>query len=129
MNRQYSRKPLVLYLDVLEQTSQELLGHLGDISEHGMMFISQRVFSIGQRLIIAIRLPNNDDFAQSMIQAQVEVRWTQPNLNPRLTCIGCQFLQLNPTDLPLIKKIGDFIGFDASVDVQRVAHDQPNEKN
>jgi len=122
VNRQYSRKPLVLYLDVLEQASQKLLGHLGDISEHGMMFISQGTFPIGQRISLAIRLPNSDDFGQPMIEALVEVRWTKPNLNPRLTCIGCQFLQLNSADLPLIKKIGDFIGFDASVDVHRVAH-------
>ncbi|OUD13336.1 PilZ domain-containing protein [Thioflexithrix psekupsensis] len=120
-SRQCQRKPLVLYLDVLALPSHELLGHLGDISARGMMFVALQTFQVGDTLEIAIRLPQNDEFNQLCIKATIQVRWIQPNLNPRLSCIGCEFLQLDPTDLPLIQKIGDFIGFDASVDVHRVA--------
>jgi hypothetical protein len=111
----------VLYLDVLALPDHELLGHLGDISETGMMFITQQHFKIGTQLNVAIRLPNNSDFNKPSIEASIIVRWTQPNLNPRLTCVGCQFEHLNADNLPLIQKIGDFIGFDASIDVHRVA--------
>lgn len=121
-HRQCNRKHLVLYLDVLALPSHQLLGHLGDLSVTGMMFISQQIFELGQTLDIAIRLPQSDEFNKLCIKAKIQVRWIQPNLNPRLTCVGCEFLELDVADLPLIQKIGDFIGFDASVDVHRVAH-------
>ncbi|WP_062152892.1 PilZ domain-containing protein [Beggiatoa leptomitoformis] len=115
------RKHLFLYLDVFDKTNNQLLGYLGDISEQGLMFISQTQIMPDQLLNIRIELPENlQEMNKMCIDAQVKTRWTEPNINPQLNCIGCQFIDLDAEYIPVIQQITELLTFDEDFEIKRV---------
>ncbi|ALG67606.1 PilZ domain-containing protein [Beggiatoa leptomitoformis] len=107
-----TRKNLLFYLDVLEKDSEELLGHLGDISDSGIMLITSYTMPLGESRDIIIKLPDIEEFTKQTIEAEVEIRWSRPDANPEFNCVGCLFLNLAPENKPLIKKVQEVLGFD-----------------
>lgn len=118
--RHYLRRPLFLFLDVLECSSKQLLGHLGDVSVGGIMFITAQPLSINQVKDIYIKVESLDEVPDKLIEVQVQTRWIKPNLNPKWYCVGCHFLNVNPNDLIVIDKLGKLLGFDNDFTVYRV---------
>ncbi|EIJ42398.1 PilZ domain-containing protein [Beggiatoa alba B18LD] len=115
------RRHLFLYLDVINRKNNELLGYLGDISEQGLMFISQLNINPDQLLDIRIEMPENVQYIDKpYLDIQVKTRWSEPNINPQLNCIGCQFVEFDKKDLPLIHQITDLLTFDEGFEIKRV---------
>lgn len=115
MEHKYSqrlpRKKLVIYLDVLDQHTHALLGHLGDISKEGLMIITDQPLAIDGVKDISIQLHDLEGFSQKTLDCQVEERWAKPDVNPKILCIGCEFINISAKDLPLIRRIQDVLGF------------------
>jgi c-di-GMP-binding flagellar brake protein YcgR len=105
------RKPLLFYLDIIEQHTHMRLGHLGDISKNGIMIITEKHVPFNSIKNISIQLPDFKEFAKKFIEVQVEIRWMKPDDNPNLYCIGCRFVNINPDDLPLIEQVQEALGF------------------
>jgi hypothetical protein len=105
------RKHLLFYLEIIDQHTQELVGHLGDISTNGIMIIAEKPIIFNKIKDISIKLPDFEEFSKRSIDAQVEIRWMKPDTNPSLHCIGCRFLNLTPGDLPLIEQVQEVLGF------------------
>lgn len=118
--RHYLRWPLFLFLDVLERSSKQLLGHLSDVSVDGMMFITAQPLSTNQIKDVYIQVESLDEIPDKLIEVQVQTRWVKPNLNPKWYCVGCHFLRVNPNDLILIDKLGKTLSFDNDSTVYRV---------
>lgn len=119
-DRREPRHYLCVYLDVIDLYTNRLLGSMGDISRTGVMFISEKPLPLNHLLDIRILLPEADEFPKKFIEAQVETRWTKPNINPQWHCIGCCFIKINQEDLSIIDKIGEYFGFTPHFEVQRV---------
>ncbi|EIJ43619.1 PilZ domain-containing protein [Beggiatoa alba B18LD] len=107
-----TRKNLLFYLDVYEKDSEELLGHLGDISDTGIMLITSYTMPLGETREIIIKLPEDEEFSDRTIEADVEIRWSRPDVNPEFNCVGCLFTHIAPKYKPLIKKVQEVLGFD-----------------
>lgn len=107
-----TRKHLLFYLDVVNQQTQELLGHLGDISKDGIMILAQKPILFNKIKDISIRLPNFEEFSKKTIDVQVEIRWMKPDANPSIHRIGCHFIKLNPEDIPIIEQVQEVLGFE-----------------
>ncbi len=134
-HRHHHRKHLALYLDIIDQRTGRLLGHLSDISIHGFMFVSQKAFAINERRTILLKLPDNEELwidakdlvyplpetilhflVQRVIEAEIEIRWI--NQHASLNCVGCEFRNISEQALLLIQHLVEHIGFDASVMVK-----------
>lgn len=111
-HRHGRRKNLFLYLDIIDRHNGHLLGHVGDLSEDGLLIISEHKLAVGTQLDVQIKLPDGEGFSKTRLDLSVEVRWAKPDLNPDLQCIGCQFTKLDENDLPLIEQVAQLLSFD-----------------
>jgi len=108
-NRRSVRKALFLYLDVFDKRSNELLGHLGNLSEGGLMLLANKPI-LNRIKHLRIRLPNDKediDFEKEFIDVKVEICWTEPDPNPNIHRIGCRFLKVSHADLTIIEELID----------------------
>lgn len=85
--RKHPRHRPVLYLKVFKQGGDELIGHLVDISEQGLMLVTEKPFEKGQTLALAFT-PPEETGAREPISFQAEVRWCRPEANPELYDVG-----------------------------------------
>lgn len=106
------RKNLLFYLEIYNQHSGELLGHLGDISDTGLMIIGETPLTLNKILDLNIRLPDLEEFTESGLEVRVETRWTRPDNNPDFHCTGCLLIDIAPEDEPIIDQIQDVLGLD-----------------
>lgn len=107
-----ARKNLLFYLEIYNQHSGELLGHLGDISDSGLMIIGERPLTLNKTLDLNIRLPDLEEFTEAGLEVRVETRWTHPDNNPEFHCTGCLLIDIAPEDEPIIDQIQDVLGLD-----------------
>ena len=118
-NRNADRQALVVYFEVLDRENDESLGYLADLSRSGLMFVSAAQFDPSDRLSLRIAIPGSHS-TSSHVDADVEVRWTRPNINPDLACVGCRFTGIDEDDLAeLIASTRD-VSFGPEFDVSRV---------
>ena len=120
-DRQTERLALVMYLDVTDAETGSLLGHLGDISPEGMMYLSQSPAPLGKTRQVRIELPDMDGISAQTLTVTVETRWNKPNINPEWHCNGCRFVDLDSSLLPLIEKVAHKLSFGKNIEVNRVA--------
>lgn len=120
--RRAQRTPLVTYLEVHERETGTVLGLVGDISLSGLMFISTNSVELERQIAVSIQLPY-EHFAEETLDVDITTCWIRPNLNPKLHCIGCQFLNLTDTQAELVTSIGKRLGFSEEFAVSRVSHD------
>lgn len=122
-HRRDARAALVLYLDVIDVDSAKLLGHLGDISAHGMMFLSTEPIAINQLKNVLIEVPEMGNVTAQTLHMRIETMWCKPNINPEWHCIGCRFVEIDADLLPVIEQISKNLSFGSEVEVTRVAYD------
>ena len=72
---------------VYEGATEEISGHLPDLSIHGMFIPTPRVFPIGSVLKVRFRLPRSN----FQVKVRAEVRHCVPGSG-----VGVEFLQLPP---------------------------------
>jgi len=89
--RRHARHQPVLYLKVFQQPGDRLVGHLVDISEQGIMLVSEQAIEIGERLSLAF-LPPVDAGSAEPVEFEAEVRWCRPDANPELRSLGLRVL-------------------------------------
>lgn len=106
-----TRKHLLFYLDILDLHTGQLLGHLGDISLDGLMMITDHPMRLNQVRDVLIKLPDGEGLTASSIEAEVEVRWTRPDMNPNLHRIGCRFLKISSQNRELIEQVEKLLGW------------------
>ena len=110
-NTHPERKNLLFYLDVVDLESNQVIGHLGDISLDGMLIISEQTLPLESRYHIHIKLPPDENLGAEVIDLQIETRWSKPDVNPTLQCIGCRFVEISPTNEDLIERVEAILGW------------------
>ncbi len=111
-HRTKQRKHVFLYLDIYDRETGRLMGHLGDISNEGLMIIAPQPLPLHISREIRIRLPE-DEFSKAFIDLEIQTRWTAPDVNPDLHCTGCLFVDISPEDEALVEAVGKLLSFDS----------------
>ncbi|ALG67794.1 PilZ domain-containing protein [Beggiatoa leptomitoformis] len=106
-----NRRHLFLYLDIVNLATQELIGHLGDISKEGILIITDKPLTMHGIYHIRIKLPEDENISKPFLDVTVEVRWEKPDINPKLQLVGCHFVTIEPDDLYLIDDVSEVLGF------------------
>ena len=85
----------VIYLKVFEQDSGNLIGRVVDISDRGLMLVTDQPMESGSRLHLRFH-PPQDWQAPEPVLFEAEVRWSRPEANPDLHDVGLVVVDPSP---------------------------------
>ncbi len=108
--RKLERRHLIYYLRVFDRDTNELLGHLIDISPQGIMIMSEEPLETNKHFKLRMDLPV-EIFEKSEIEFNAESRWTKKDVNPQFYDTGFYITDLSYADGRLIEKLIDDYGF------------------
>lgn len=99
--RQDDRWYLVFYLRVFDGMSRKIFGHLVDISENGIMVISDSAVEANEDYRLRMSLPNQLNDRNEIVFSATS-RWCKRDANPDFYLIGFQIHDIEPTTRDLI---------------------------
>ena len=88
-------------LDVIEQTSGDLIGYTGNVHHEGMMLVSQFQPALFLDIPIWIDVPEINE----KIPLVINGKWSQTNKNSDLYGTGCQLVESSPETICNIKEL------------------------
>jgi hypothetical protein len=108
--RHLKRRNLSYYLPVIDNSNQEVLGHLVDISSNGLMMDSKK--PIPTELVFTLRLDLMEDLANKpFIEFVARSKWCRPDsIQPYLFNAGFQIVNISPEDIEIVKRIAEKYG-------------------
>lgn len=108
--RKIKRKYLLYYGRVYDERAQTLLGHLVDITQLGLMLLSEQPFPVGVTQQIKLEV-TNDIAEQPYLNLTVKSIWCEPDVDPNHFNIGFEILAPTPDDERVIQMIIESYGF------------------
>jgi hypothetical protein len=106
--RNFKRWQLIFYLRVFDQDTGSLLGHIIDISEGGMMLISEQPLPIDQMFRLYLEVPQ-DTGPRQHIEFEALSLWSKNDINPDFYDTGFRIIRLTPYALGQLRLlIADF---------------------
>jgi len=94
--RKHDRRDSIFYLKVFDQQTDELVGHIVDISEQGIMLVTKQPMEAGQRRAFRMHLPDPVESDNLTVDFEAESRWCQPEANPDLYDVGFEVIDPSP---------------------------------
>ena len=104
--RQRRRWELVFYLRIFDQSNGALLGHVIDISEDGLMLLSEVPIEINKDFDLTLEMPASDDGDNKKISFKARSIWQSKDTNPDLVDTGFQLID---PDIESVEAIQDLI--------------------
>jgi hypothetical protein len=105
------RTDLVFYLEIFEKTDNKILGRIGDISDTGLMILSDQELVQNSLYDVLLKLPENGDFAKREIEIEIRTKWQKPDFNPEYHCTGCELVRVKDDDVFIINSIIKQFGY------------------
>jgi len=109
----------MFYLDVFDGDQDRRVGWLGDISESGLMILSQRELALEKPFIVTIVLPKSEPFNERRMKAEVELRWSAPDKNPAYMVYGGIFTRTPTGSEKVIRALIKLYGFSDDQDLTK----------
>ena len=100
--RNFRRWQLIFYLRVFDQNTRSLLGHIVDISEWGLMLISDQPIPVDQLFRLWVDVPRETGPRQR-IELEAYSLWSKNDINPDFYDTGFRITQLTPHALRKLK--------------------------
>ncbi len=108
--RTLHRRHLIYYLKVLDRNTDELLGHLVDITEEGLMIVSETCYEQGPLMKMKMLLPREIE-GKEEIEFDARVMWCRRDVNPSLFGIGYKFEYVDVLSRQIIFELIHEFGF------------------
>lgn len=105
------RRHLIYYLRVWDLQTNELLGHIVDITTDGVMLISEKEIAVDKRYDLEIRWHNPEDEFQK-IRFRAQSRWSSNDVNPDFYDTGFELLDPSEEVLEPIRQMIMEYGFE-----------------
>ena len=102
--RQVERKYIVFYLRVFDGMSSKVLGHLVDISEKGVMLISDGPTEVNEAYRLRMILPTQLKESREVILAATS-RWSKQDANPDFYLSGFALHDLDTATEKVIRRL------------------------
>ncbi len=106
-NRRKEPRYIVDNLRVTEQGGISLIGKLRDISESGLMILSEEVLCTGEELLVWVELPEDPGFSSGYMEMTMVLLWSRIDEDPKLYAHGGNIINLSETarqDVQLMMK-------------------------
>ena len=108
--RRTKRRYLLYYGRIYDETARKLLGYLVDITENGLMLLSDEPFPVGETG--RFKLEVTDDIGEHpFINFKAKSMWCEPDLDPSHFDTGFEIEEIKPSDKELISAIVAKYGF------------------
>lgn len=100
--RRQERERVGFHAEVTRAGSEEVVGHLCDISPSGIMLLGQSPFQVGQVLLLDIEAPGA---AGGPVRVRAIVRWSEPDLDGSLHAAGLELVEPDVRTLAGIQRL------------------------
>lgn len=100
--RHLQRRHLIYYLRVHEGTSSRVVGHVVDISPHGLKLITEQPVPVRERRRLRMSFPGIGSSRDELIFDAV-CKWCRQDENPAFYLVGFQIQDLMPEDASFIQ--------------------------
>jgi hypothetical protein len=108
--RSMKRRHLIYYLRIFVQDTNQMLGHLVDITPGGVMCISEELIESGKNFKLRMLLPSGI-YGRDHLDFEAESRWSKRDINPDFFDTGFQFTLIDPKDQEIINHLIEEYGF------------------
>lgn len=106
------RRSLVFYLPIIDRENGKEIGELGDITENGLLIISEQMLTVTETKSISIELPKGSNYQEPVLNLKVEIMWTKRDPhNPQLALSGCRIIDIHEKERKLIDYLIKNAGF------------------
>lgn len=107
--RKYIRRHLIFYLRIFDE-NDILLGYLLDISEGGILMMSEIEIPEGKRLKLKLKLPKEINEGDTL-QFTGVVKRISKDINENFYDIGIEIIEKDKNYPDILQKLVDFCGF------------------
>jgi hypothetical protein len=97
-------------LKVFDRTTDELLGHLVDITEEGLMIVSENCVDPGKVIKLKMSLPREIEDKEE-IEFKAQSMWCRKDVNPSLFGVGFKFEYVDVLSRQIIFELIHEFGF------------------
>jgi hypothetical protein len=108
--RTLHRRHLIYYLKVFEQGTGILKGHMVDITEEGLMIVSENPIDEGKIIKMRMLLPREIE-GKEEIEFDARSTWCRKDVNPSLFGIGFKFEYVDTLSRQIIFELIHEFGF------------------
>ena len=108
--RKLKRRHLIYYLRVFDNNTNELLGHLVNITREGLMMISENQIEIKNEYKLRMVLPQGILSKDVLIFMATSV-WCKKDVNPDFYATGCQIKDIPLEDIRIVEGLIQHHGF------------------
>ena len=112
INRKLQRHHLILYLNVFDAKSGNLLGHLVDINDEGIMLMSNKPIEVGKVFHLKLTLPTEDDSNSEELIFDAKSLWCKLGPNNEIFDTGFQLEGASAMVRATIRELIREMGFD-----------------
>jgi hypothetical protein len=108
--RELKRRNLSYYLQVMDNNTQQVIGHLVDISPVGLMIDSKK--SITTNLSFHLRMDLMENIAgKAFVEFVACSKWCRADsIQPYLFNVGFEIVKINPHDADIVRAIAEKYG-------------------
>lgn len=108
--RSLKRRHLIFYLEVFDDATGELIGHLVDITTKGVKVVSKEAIPSGRTLTLRMALP--EGFAEATtLRFQATSRWSSNDVNPDFYDTGFLVDELDVKAVDVVHDLIQSLGF------------------
>jgi hypothetical protein len=108
--RKTKRVHLIYYLRLFDNQTNDLVGHLVDITTDGIMMISEKPIQIGKDFSFKMHLPGNIT-GREEIDFEACCLWCRKDFNPDFYVSGYKIEKISPKELKTITALINSYGF------------------
>ncbi len=108
--RKLERRHLIYYLRVFDQETDQLLGHLVNVSPEGVMLISENPLETEKRFQLCMHFPDKI-FGKEGLTIKAQSVWCKRDINPAFYDIGFKIEELAWDDATVLKELIDRFSF------------------
>lgn len=102
--RRHKRRHLIYYLEVFDDATDRLIGHVVDMTVKGIMLMSEEPFELNSTLRLRIDLPA-ETRGKTQLKFDATSLWTRKDVNPDYHCTGFELHDVSLDDLNTIKRV------------------------
>ncbi len=105
------RRHLIFYLGVVDLDTRQQLGYIVDISEGGIMLMSNQSIEVGEVFRLKVTLPGSGEYGESF-SFEAQSIWSRQGPTEEIYDTGFKLLDCSKEQLEAIRHVIEELGFD-----------------
>jgi len=108
--RKLKRRHLIYYLEVFDETTGDLLGHLVDLTTEGIKLVSREPIAPGRTFTLKMLMPEEAVGVAQVVFSATSM-WSRPDVNPAFHATGFSAPDLDEDTKALFIRLIELVGF------------------